>query len=68
MTKEFVEKAIKNPKKSALIPSVREAPMVNLEKTAKIGAITHMDNISKMMSDLYTTHKSMKLNLNKIRA
>lgn len=42
--------------------------MSKLEKTTKMVTSTHMNNISKMMSDLNATHKTMKLNLTKLKA
>jgi hypothetical protein len=68
MTKEFAEKTMQIPKISVLTPSSKEVPMSKLEKTTKMVTSTHMNNISKMMSDLNATHKTMKLNLTKLKA
>lgn len=68
MTKDFSEKRIHIPHKISITPSNKKAAMSKFAKTGKLGTITPMDNISKMMSDLNATHKTMKLNLTKLKA
>jgi hypothetical protein len=68
MTKEFDERVKQNPPKIAATSLNKELMISKLEKTAKFAGSSYMDNISKIVSDLNATHKSMKINLTKINA